>query len=85
VVADLTAGTGHFNVSQGAIATAAGVGGALSTAIAGAIIVAWGYSAAFFFLAAIAGIGLILFCAFMPETKPMNSNIIPSAAHVSGQ
>ena len=30
VVADLTRGTGHFNVSQGAIATAAGLGGALS-------------------------------------------------------
>ena len=29
VVADLTRGTGHFNVSQGAIATAAGLGGAL--------------------------------------------------------
>jgi MFS family permease len=55
VVADLTRGTGHFNVSQGAIATAAGIGGALSTAFAGAIVVAAGYSAAFYFLAAIAG------------------------------
>ena len=34
VVADLTRGTGHFNVSQGAIATAAGLGGALSAAAA---------------------------------------------------
>ncbi|MBA2401366.1 MAG: MFS transporter [Bradyrhizobium sp.] len=68
VVADLTRGTGHFNVSQGAIATAAGLGGALSTAFAGFIIVKAGYSAAFLFLAAVAGVGLIGFCAMMPET-----------------
>ncbi len=70
VVADLTKGTGHFNVSQGAIATAAGLGGALSTAVAGAIIVAAGYSAAFYFLSAIAGGALVLFCIWMPETLP---------------
>ncbi|MGF6715293.1 MFS family permease [Bradyrhizobium sp. i1.14.1] len=33
VVADLTHGTGHFNISQGTIATATGRGGALSTAV----------------------------------------------------
>jgi len=70
VVADLTRGTGHFNLSQGAIATAAGIGGALSTAFAGTIVVAAGYSAAFCFLAAIAGLGLVLFCICMPETLP---------------
>ena len=68
VVADLTHGTGHFNVSQGAIATAAGLGGALSTAAAGFIVVKAGYSAAFLFLAAVAGAGLIGFCTMMPET-----------------
>ena len=53
---------------QGAIATAAGLGGALSTAVAGLIIVKAGYSAAFLFLAAVAGAGLIGFAAMMPET-----------------
>ena len=70
VVADLTRGTGHFNISQGAIATAAGLGGALSTAVAGLIVVHAGYSAAFLFLAGVAGAGLIGFCAMMPETLP---------------
>jgi MFS family permease len=70
VVADLTRGTGHFNIGQGAIATAAGLGAALSTAVAGLIIVAAGYSAAFFFLAATAGVGLAMFLALMPETGP---------------
>ena len=68
VVADLTQGTGHFNISQGAIATAAGLGGALSTAAAGLIVVKAGYSAAFLFLAAVAGMGLIGFATMMPET-----------------
>jgi MFS family permease len=68
VVADLTRGTGHFNVSQGAIATAAGLGGALSAAVAGYIVVWAGYSAAFLTLAAIAMAGLIGFCIMMPET-----------------
>jgi MFS family permease len=70
VVADLTRGTGHFNVSQGAIATAAGLGGALSAAAAGFIVVGAGYSAAFVFLAAVAATGLALFVTMMPETGP---------------
>ncbi len=70
VVADLTRGTGRFNVSQGAIATAAGLGGALSAATAGFIVVAAGYNTAFLFLAAVAAAGLALFVAMMPETGP---------------
>jgi len=70
VVADLTHGTGHFNVSQGAIATATGLGAALSTGVAGFIVVHGGYSAAFLFLAGVAGIGLVLFAIMMPETAP---------------
>ncbi len=74
VVADLTRGTGHFNVSQGAIATAAGLGGALSSAVAGFIVVGAGYGAAFLFLAGIAAAGLIGFCAMMPETLRDNAS-----------
>jgi MFS family permease len=73
VVADLTQGTGRFNVSQGAIATAAGLGGALSTFVAGMIIVAAGYSAAFLTLAGVAAVGLILFLTMMPETRPTDA------------
>jgi len=80
VVADLTRGTGHFNISQGAIATAAGLGGALSTAVAGLIIVKAGYSAAFLFLAAVAGAGLLGFAAMMPETLRYAQIMAASAA-----
>ncbi|WOH81035.1 MFS transporter [Bradyrhizobium sp. BEA-2-5] len=68
VVADLTDGTGHFNVSQGAIATATSLGGALSMVVAGFIVVHAGYSAAFLLLAAVACAGLIGYCTLMPET-----------------
>ena len=35
VVADLTRGTGHFNLGQGILGTAIGIGAALSTTLAG--------------------------------------------------
>ena len=69
VVNDVTKGSGHFNVSQSAIVTATGIGGALSTSVAGAIVVSAGYSAAFLVLAGIAAVGLVLFLLMMPETK----------------
>jgi MFS family permease len=69
VVADLTRGTGRFNVSQGAVATAQGLGASLSATLAGVIIVSAGYSAAFLALAAIAGLGFALYLLAMPETR----------------
>ena len=83
VVADLTRGTGHFNVSQGAIATATGIGGALSTGIAGFIVVQAGYGAAFLFLAGVAAIGLALFVVMMPETAPYQGRRPDAGAAVS--
>jgi MFS family permease len=68
VVADLTRGTGRFNVSQGAITTAIGIGAALSTSFAGIIVVKAGYSSAFLFLAAVATAALAVFWLAMPET-----------------
>lgn len=68
IIASLTRGTGRFNVAQGAVSTVQGLGGALSTAIAGAIIVWGGYSAAFLTLSAVAAVGLVLYWRAMPET-----------------
>jgi MFS family permease len=70
VIADLTRGTGRFNVAQGAVATAQGLGGALSASLAGAVIVAAGYHVAFWMLAGIALVGLIVYAIVMPETRP---------------
>jgi predicted MFS family arabinose efflux permease len=60
IVADLMRGTGRFNVAQGAVATAQGIGAALSTSVAGLIVVTAGYSAAFLTLAGVGMAGLLL-------------------------
>ncbi|WP_458094334.1 MFS transporter [Roseomonas sp. WA12] len=74
VVADLTRGTGRFNVSQGAVATAQGLGAALSASLAGGVIVWAGYSAAFLTMAAIAAAGLLGYLLLMPETLPRGAD-----------
>jgi MFS family permease len=69
IVADLTWGTGRFNVTQGAVRAGQGIGASLSTTIAGLIVVFLGFSAAFLSLAAIAAVGAVLFWLAMPETR----------------
>ncbi|MBI3691391.1 MAG: MFS transporter [Mycolicibacterium aromaticivorans] len=69
VIADLTAGTGHFNVTQGALATVQGAGAAISAGLAGALIVAAGYHTTFITLSVIAVAGLVLYVAAVPETR----------------
>lgn len=68
VVADLTRGTGRFNLTLGAIAAAVGTGASLSQLIAGAIVHHAGFHAGFLFLAAVAAAAFSLLYGFMPET-----------------
>jgi MFS family permease len=75
VVQDVTHGTGRFNVSLGAITTAWGVGAALSNFVAGGIVVAAGYGAAFMSLGAIAGAGFALYLIAMPETVALPGRV----------
>jgi predicted MFS family arabinose efflux permease len=69
VVADLTRGTGHFNLGQGIVGTTTGIGASLSTAFAGFVADRFGSTSAFFELSAIAIVGLTIVVAFMPETR----------------
>lgn len=69
IVADLMRNTGRFNVAQGAIITAQSLGAALSTTLAGSVVVQVGYSAAFLTLGAIAGIGAAVCFLALPETR----------------
>jgi MFS family permease len=69
IVADLMRNTGRFNVAQGVIITAQSIGAALSTALAGVVVVEAGYSAAFLTLGAVAAIGFGVCWAFLPETR----------------
>jgi MFS family permease len=73
IVADLMRGTGRFNVAQGAIITAQGIGAAVSTTLAGLVVTHAGYSAAFLTLAAVATLGAIVFFFGMPETRPADA------------
>jgi predicted MFS family arabinose efflux permease len=70
VVADLTRGTGHFNLGQGAVGTATGIGASLSATFAGYMTDHFGSGSAFAGLAAIALVGLTVLWALMPETRP---------------
>lgn len=80
VVQDVTHGTGRFNVSLGAITAACGVGAALSNFIAGHIVVAAGYNAAFLALAGVAAAGFVLYLIAMPETAATSGRPVPPLA-----
>jgi predicted MFS family arabinose efflux permease len=69
VIADLTRGTGRFNLTLGAITTAVGIGAALSQVIAGSIVHHVGSSAGFLFLAGVASAAFAILYFFMPETR----------------
>ena len=69
VIADLTEGTGRFNLTLGAISTAVGIGASFSQVIAGSIVKHFGYSTGFIFLAAVALVAFTILYFFMPETR----------------
>jgi predicted MFS family arabinose efflux permease len=69
VIADLTRGTGRFNLTLGAITTAVGIGASLSQVIAGGIVHHMGFRAGFVFLAGVASGSLAVLYFFMPETR----------------
>lgn len=73
VVADLTKGTGRYNLAQGAASASWGLGAALSNSAAGYIVDIAGYSSAFLFLASCAAAALLLFWTAMPETGARES------------
>ncbi len=69
VVADLTRGTGRFNLGQGIVGTATGIGASLSATLAGYVSDRFGSPSAFAALAAIALVGLTVLWLLMPETQ----------------
>jgi MFS family permease len=70
IIADTTRGTGHFNLAQGVVGTAVGIGASFSTTLAGYLTDNFGSSTAFSGLAGIAFLALILVFLLMPETRP---------------
>lgn len=68
VVADLMRSTGRFNLAQGALGTAVGLGAALSNTVGGVIAHRYGFAASFLELAAIALVAVALLALAVPET-----------------
>jgi MFS family permease len=69
-IADATRGTGRFNLAQGIVGSAVGIGAAASTFVAGRLADIVGAPVTFLCLAIIAGCGVLLLLVAMPETKP---------------
>jgi len=69
IVADVAFGSGHFNLAQGIVGTATGIGASLSTVLGGYISDRFGSSTAFIGLACVAAAGLLLILLVMPETR----------------
>jgi MFS family permease len=69
VIADVTQGTGRFNLAQGMFGTVIGVGASLSPTLSGLIVHHFGYSAGFLSLACEGLVALLFLAVFLPETK----------------
>ncbi len=69
IIADLTGGTGRFNLAQGFVGTASGLGASLSTTVSGLIVGRFGLTVGFASLTMIALVALLVVWGLMPETK----------------
>jgi len=70
VIADVTRGTGHFNLGQGFVGTMIGIGASISPTYAGYLSDHFSSPIAFLGLAAAATLGFVAMWALMPETRP---------------
>jgi hypothetical protein len=70
IVADLTAGTGRFNLAQGFVGTFAGIGASLSTTCFGYIVENFGGEVGFVSIAGVALSTVFIVWLWMPETNP---------------
>jgi MFS family permease len=83
VIADLTRGTGRYNLAQGAASASWGLGAALSNSIAGFIVDRAGFSAAFALLAGCAFAAFLLLWIAMPETGDPKATSVAERNHPS--
>jgi MFS family permease len=72
VIADLTRNTGRFNVTQGALATAVGLGAALSNTFGGMLMEHAGYRISFLALGGVACLAFLVLLFAIPETNRLD-------------
>jgi MFS family permease len=77
VIADVTQGTGRFNLAQGLVGTVSGIGAALSTFLSGLIVSRYGTMAGFLSITAVGLLAVAILWMFMPETKPSDPRARP--------
>jgi MFS family permease len=70
VITDLTAGTGRFNLAQGAVGTMTGIAASLSTIATGFFFQGFGKITGFLAIATVAVAATALLAVFLSETKP---------------
>jgi MFS family permease len=70
IIADLTSGTGRFNLTQGVVGTLIGLAAAISTTVMGFIVERLGDTVGFLSMAGITCVGLAALWRFLPESKP---------------
>lgn len=68
-VADITRGSGYFNLAQGTTGCAMGIGASISTVLTGYLADNYGSYSAFLVLAVVATFGFFVVAFIMPETK----------------
>jgi MFS family permease len=73
VIADRTRDTGRFNLAQGALATAVGLGAALSNSFGGTLMEKAGYRVSFLALGGVACLAYLLLLFTIPETAEEQS------------
>jgi MFS family permease len=79
IVADIAFGSGHFNLAQGIVGTAIGIGASFSTVLAGYVSDKLGSNTAFLGLAAVAALGLAMIWLIMPETRRTEAEVLKPA------
>lgn len=70
IIADVTAGSGRYNLAQGAAGMATGIGAALSTTAIGYIAQWFGFTAGLLVLAVVAASGLVFIALLLKESRP---------------
>jgi predicted MFS family arabinose efflux permease len=74
IASDLMRGTGRFNLAQGLVALATGLGASTSNLVAGFVVQTFGYPTGFMTLAAVAIMALLFFAILMPEPGPRSES-----------
>jgi len=70
IIADLTAGTGRFNLAQGVVGAMTGIAASTSIALTGLIFDAFGRGIGFLIIGGVAAVATAIVWMLLPETKP---------------